>query len=84
MASNDLTSIISPSLSRHKWLTLDEDVEDSDEGVVVTVAGAVEGVVVALAKTKRKTGTHSFAGYLHDWCSQWLFKGPRYQTRSSC
>ena len=36
--------------------------EDSDEGAVVTVAGVVEEVVVALAKTRRKTGTHSSPG----------------------
>lgn len=66
IASNDLTSAISTSLSKHKWPTLDEDVVDSDEGVVVTVAGVVEGVVVVLAKTRRKTGTHSFAVFLHD------------------
>ena len=66
ITSNSLTSVISISLSQHKWLTLGEDVEDSDEGAVVTVAGVVEEVVVALAKTRRKSGTHSFAGFLHD------------------
>jgi len=76
-------SVLPYSLSQHKWPTLGEDVEDSD-GDAVTVAGAVEEVVVVLAKTRRKTGTHSFAGFLHDQDSQRLFKGPRHQTRSSC
>ena len=62
IAYNDLTSVLSIFLSHHKWQTLDEDVEDSDEGAVVTVAGVVGGVVAALARTRRRTGTYSLIG----------------------
>jgi hypothetical protein len=51
-----------PALHHHKWQTLDEDVEDSDEGVVVTVARVVGGVIAALARMRRRTGTYSLIG----------------------
>ena len=59
---NDLTSVLSIFLSHHKWQTIDKDMEDLDEGMVVTVAGVVGGVIAALTMMRRRTGTYSLIG----------------------
>jgi hypothetical protein len=55
-----------PTLHHHKWQTLDEDVEDLDEGAVVTMARVVGGVVAALARMRRRTGTYSLIRSSHN------------------